>query len=88
MKSRKNLACTEARSGGSSASMKEAHFGIDGMTCGGCVAAVRNVLTRQPGVSDVKVEIGSASLSYDDSAVNLEALYAAVERAGFQPQKA
>jgi len=68
--------------------MKEAHFGIDGMTCGVCVAAVRNVLTRQPGVSDVKVEIGSASLSYDEAAVNLEALFAAVERAGFQPQKA
>ena len=68
--------------------MKEAQFGIGGMTCGGCVAAVRNVLARQPGVTDVKVDIGSASLSYDEAAVDLEALFAAVERAGFQPQKA
>lgn len=67
--------------------MTEAHFSIEGMTCGGCVAAVRNVLTRQPGVSDVNVEVGSASLTYDEATVKLEALFAAVERAGFQPRK-
>lgn len=67
--------------------MKEAQFSIEGMTCGGCVAAVRNVLTRQPGVHDVKVDVGSASLSYDEAQVNLDTLYAAVERAGFQPVK-
>jgi copper chaperone CopZ len=66
--------------------MKEAQFAIDGMTCGGCVAAVRNVLTRQPGVADVKVEVGSASLSYDEAKVSLETLFSAVERAGFQPK--
>jgi copper chaperone CopZ len=66
--------------------MKEAQFSIDGMTCGGCVAAVRNVLTRQPGVTDVKVDIGSASLSYDEAKVSLETLFGAVERAGFQPK--
>jgi copper chaperone CopZ len=67
--------------------MKEAQFSIHGMTCGGCVAAVRNVLTRQSGVSDVKVDVGSASLSYDEAKVSLDALYAAIERAGFQPVK-
>jgi len=66
--------------------MKEAQFAIDGMTCGGCVAAVRNVLTRQAGVSDVKVDVGSASLSYDEAKVSLQTLFAAVERAGFQPK--
>lgn len=66
--------------------MKDAHFAIDGMTCGGCVAAVRNVLTRQPGVGDVKVEVGSASLSYDEATVSLDTLFAAVERAGFHPK--
>jgi copper chaperone CopZ len=66
--------------------MKEAQFAIDGMTCGGCVAAVRNVLTRQPGVTDVKVDLGSASLSYDEAKVSLETLFSAVERAGFQPK--
>ena len=66
--------------------MKEAQFAIDGMTCGGCVAAVRNVLTRQAGVSDVKVDVGSASLYYDEAKVSLQTLFAAVERAGFQPK--
>jgi len=66
--------------------MKEAQFAIDGMTCGGCVAAVRNVLTRQPGVTDVTVDLGSASLSYDEAKVTLETLFSAVERAGFQPK--
>ena len=63
--------------------MRSVSFTITGMTCGGCVAAVRNVLSRQPGVSDVKVEIGKATLNYDEASVDEKALVAAIERAGF-----
>ena len=63
--------------------MRSVTLTITGMTCGGCVAAVRNVLSRQPGVSDVKVELGTATLSYDEAKVDEPALRAAIERAGF-----
>lgn len=63
--------------------MRSLTLSITGMTCGGCVAAVRNVLTRQAGVTDVQVDVGSATLKYDESKVDEKALVAAIERAGF-----
>jgi copper chaperone len=63
--------------------MRTITFSITGMTCGGCVAAVRNVLGRQAGVSDVKVDVGSATLTFDESKVDEKSLVAAIERAGF-----
>ena len=53
------------------------------MTCGGCVAAVRNVLSRQPGVSSPKVEIGSIELDLDESVGSVDAVRKAVEKAGY-----
>ena len=63
--------------------MRSITFSITGMTCGGCVAAVRNVLGRQAGVTDVKVDVGSATLTYDETKVEVAAIVAAIERAGF-----
>ncbi|CAN5449595.1 heavy-metal-associated domain-containing protein [soil metagenome] len=63
--------------------MRSVTFSISGMTCGGCVAAVRNVLSRQPGVLDVKVDLGQATLDYDETKVDETALRAAITRAGF-----
>lgn len=57
---------------------------IKGMTCGGCVVAVRNVLTRQSGVANVHVEVGSAKLEVDDVPARESGLRAAIERAGFE----
>jgi len=53
------------------------------MTCGGCVAAVRNVLSRQPGVSKALVEIGSIELDLDESVGSVDAVRKAVEKAGY-----
>ena len=53
------------------------------MTCGGCVAAVKNVLSRQPGVSEAKVEIGSIELDLDESVGSVDAVRKAVEKAGY-----
>ena len=64
--------------------MRSVTINIQGMTCGGCVAAVRNVLSRHAGVSDLKVDVGTATLSYDESKVTEATLRAAIERAGFQ----
>ena len=53
------------------------------MTCSGCVAAVQNVLSRQPGVSSPKVEIGKIDLDLDESVGSVENVRKAVEKAGY-----
>ena len=53
------------------------------MTCGGCVAAVRNVVSRQPGVSSPKVEIGKVELDLDESVGSIESIREAVKKAGY-----
>jgi len=63
--------------------MAHHQFRVEGMTCGGCVAAVRNVLSRQPGVSQAKVEIGSIELELDESVGSVENVRKAVEKAGY-----
>ena len=55
------------------------------MTCSGCVAAVRNVLSRQPGVSSahLRVEIGTIELDLDETVGSVEGVRKAVEKAGY-----
>ncbi len=53
------------------------------MTCSGCVAAVKNVLSRQPGVSSPAVEIGKIDLELDESVGSVDAIRKAVEKAGY-----
>ena len=48
---------------------------ITGMTCDGCVGAVRRVLSRVPGVASVEVAVAGAANSQD--------LVRAVEAAGY-----
>ena len=58
---------------------------IDGMTCGGCVAAVTRVLSSLPGVvsAQVSLEKAQAIVDHDPATAPLPALRAAVEDAGF-----
>jgi copper chaperone len=64
--------------------MKEITLAIEGMTCGGCVRAVTNVLSKLDGVKVDEVIVGKARLHYDEGTVDLPALHAAIERAGFR----
>jgi copper chaperone CopZ len=54
-----------------------------GMSCGGCVNSLTRVLKAVPGIEPLKVEVGKASLRFDDGSVTSEVVKAAVERAGF-----
>lgn len=58
---------------------------IDGMTCGGCVKSVDNALTQLEGVQSVEVDLegNKASVTYDSSAVAVDAIVEAIEEAGF-----
>lgn len=56
---------------------------IEGMTCGGCVNAVRSALSRA-GVAATTVEVGRATVEPgDDEAATLAKAREAIERAGF-----
>ena len=55
---------------------------ITGMTCGGCVAAIKRVLQRVPGVSRVEVDLAAGRAQVAGAAAS-EALIAAVESAGY-----
>lgn len=58
---------------------------VEGMTCASCVRRVERSLSRVDGVSDASVNFATeqATVSYDPSAVDISALTAAVEKAGF-----
>ncbi|HEY9099094.1 MAG TPA: heavy metal-associated domain-containing protein [Thiobacillus sp.] len=58
---------------------------VTGMTCGGCVNSVQNVLKALPGVQHVDVTLspGQASVTYDPAQIEPAALEQAVIDAGF-----
>lgn len=57
---------------------------IEGMSCGHCEMAVRKELSKLDNVKVKNVKIGEAIVEYDESKVKEEALYKAVEEAGYK----
>ncbi len=58
---------------------------VEGMSCSHCVQAVGNAINALDGVSKVEVSLDSntAEVEYDESKVDSEKLYLAVENIGF-----
>ncbi len=58
---------------------------ITGMTCANCVATVERNLKKQPGVQDAVVNLSSerATVTFDPALVDMAALTARIERAGY-----
>ncbi len=55
------------------------------MTCGHCVAAVREELVRLPGVTSVEVDLDSGAVEISAGApLDPEVLAAAVDEAGYR----
>ena len=65
--------------------MENVSFDVQGMTCGGCVASVKRVLSALPGVENVDVTLspGKANVAYDPAKVSIDQLRGAVENAGY-----
>ena len=59
---------------------------IKGMTCGGCVAAVKLQVKKTEGVTayEVSLEKGEADVSYDPSRTDPETIAASVSESGFE----
>jgi len=66
--------------------MQTVTLGISGMTCGGCVRSLTNVLTALGGVTkaEVSLEKKCAVVDYDPTKVGLEQFKRSVEEAGFE----
>ena len=66
--------------------MQTVTIAISGMTCGGCVRSVGNVLKALDGVAkaEVSLEKNNAVVDYDPGKVGIEQLKRSVEEAGFE----
>jgi copper chaperone len=64
--------------------MKTATLQIEGMSCGHCLNAVNRALASLPGVALESVQIGRASLRYDESLITPDAIRDAVAEAGYR----
>ena len=67
-------------------SMKAVTLKIDGMSCDHCVRAVRQVLEELPQVDIQSVEIGRASLHFDNDSTDVERILAAIQEAGYRAE--
>lgn len=63
--------------------METKELTISGMSCGHCVAAVREALGQVPGVEVELVQVGKAVVNVEPGAVTDGALVDAVEDAGY-----
>ena len=64
--------------------MRQIAMTIAGMSCGGCVSAVRKALGAVPGTCVEEVSVGSATVSYDASIASRAAIVEAIGNAGYQ----
>ena len=62
-----------------------AQYSIVGMTCASCVRRVEKALLTVPGVSEAEVNLATdrARIGFDPASTNLDAVIAAVEKAGY-----
>jgi len=67
--------------------MTETTIKIEGMSCQHCVARVKKALDGLSGVSASDVQVGSASVKYDEAKVKKEDIEAAIEKAGYKIRK-
>ena len=63
--------------------METVTIGINGMSCGHCVAAVRKALEGVPGLKVESVQIGSATIAFDPAVTTRAAVDSAIDAAGY-----
>lgn len=62
-----------------------ATYTVSGMTCGHCVSAVTEEVTKIPGVTEVQVDLASGAVTIaSDSGVDDSAVQTAVDEAGYE----
>ena len=64
--------------------MKNMNLAIEGMSCGHCLDAVKKALGALRGVQTDSVQIGRASLRFDEATISPEEIAEAVSGAGYR----
>jgi len=64
--------------------MVEISISIEGMSCQHCVMAVKKALDALGGVQGSDVEVGSATVRFDESALKAGDIEAAIVNAGYR----
>ena len=67
--------------------MAETTIAIEGMSCQHCVMAVKKALGGGPGIFESDVQVGSASVKYDDTKIKKEDIETKIEKAGYKVKK-
>jgi copper chaperone CopZ len=64
---------------------QHATFTISGMTCGGCVGAVKTALKKTKGVTEyeVSLEAGEATVTFNPAETSVDAIADAITKTGF-----
>jgi copper chaperone len=65
----------------------ETNIAIEGMSCQHCVMAVKKALGGVLGILESNVQVGSASVKYDDAKIKKEDIEAKIEKAGYTVKK-
>jgi copper chaperone CopZ len=60
---------------------------IAGMHCGGCVQTVRDAITGVHSARVDRIQIGSATVTFDEHATNVGAVIDAVYDAGYEAEE-
>lgn len=68
--------------------MEQLKLEVSGMSCAHCVRAVQAALGAVPGVKVENVEIGAATVSFDETKVSVGDLVDAVSDAGYEANEA
>ena len=66
--------------------MERIELEISGMSCGHCVASVRQALGELDGVQIEDVAVGSARVAYDPDRTRVQEVIAAVNDQGYEAQ--
>ena len=70
--------------GATSATLEQMRFGVRGMTCASCVRRIERALGAVPGVEEVSVNLATEEASVTLAGAPVEALRAAVDKAGYE----
>ena len=68
--------------------METLNIKVGGMTCGGCVRSVTNILTALPGMEKAEVDLAKAmaTVTFDPAKLDRNAITDAVESAGYEAE--
>jgi len=67
--------------------MAETTIAIEGMSCQHCVMSVKKALGGVPGILENDVQIGNASVKYDEAKIKKEDIETKIEKAGYMVKK-